>query len=705
MRQRFLDDDIKVTLITSVDDLDSHCDGFIFLSALRSYTNIIAASDMNRIGFEYTHKIAQSFSSPKSEGVLILVQDTGGYYGFDSGCDPIKTPLGGLAGLAKTANQEWASAVVRSIDLDAGYRDSGILADILYEEIQYGKGLEVGLPENERITIECIDADIEAKIQNLGHVHSESVILASGGARGVTAACLIELSKKTCASFALLGRSPLIDEPDYLASAKSDAEIKKAALENAKKEGKTLALKDLGKLSKDIQRSREIRETLSAFEKNNSKAKYYVSDVTDVEKLIATCDQVRRDFGSITALIHGAGVLADKAIKDKKVEDFDWVFRTKVDGFFALSAATAADPLETICIFSSVAGRFGNVGQADYAMANEVLNKIAWKENKQRPDCVVKSLAWGPWGGGMVTASLQKMFEARGISVIDIDAGAKQFVDEILVQPDQNVEVVLGAGLAKKKAEKLTVARKTISITQSPYLRDHSVKSTVVLPMVFGIEWILEHCAQHYSVETNCIELEKLDVIKGIHLSEKGPLNLELKSVGKNKTLDVELHAKSLSYRTTASVRKTPAKRMKVPKFSVWDGQIYDGNILFHGPAFHFLDHMSRPDGDVIIANIAEAKNWTANYRADVQGLDAALQIGVIASNAKTNGYVVPTSIERLRIYSYSKAETVVATLVSHDKIAATYDFDLLDDTQTVTATLSGCRFQVYAQSKTTKSQ
>ncbi len=59
------------------------------------------------------------------------------------------------------------------------------------------------------------------------------------------------------------------------------------------------------------------------------------------------------------------------------------------------------DPLKYIIIFSSVAARMGNKGQVDYAMANEVLNKMARQQSYKRNNCRVISFNWGPWDGGM----------------------------------------------------------------------------------------------------------------------------------------------------------------------------------------------------------------------------------------------------------------------------------------------------------------
>jgi NAD(P)-dependent dehydrogenase (short-subunit alcohol dehydrogenase family) len=50
-------------------------------------------------------------------------------------------------------------------------------------------------------------------------------------------------------------------------------------------------------------------------------------------------------LGPITGLIHGAGVLHDRLIVDKTVEQFRQVYATKVEGFKNLLSATEADRL------------------------------------------------------------------------------------------------------------------------------------------------------------------------------------------------------------------------------------------------------------------------------------------------------------------------------------------------------------------------
>jgi hypothetical protein len=124
--------------------------------------------------------------------------------------------------------------------------------------------------------------------------------------------------------------------------------------------------------------------------------------------------------------------LADKLIKDKTDEQFNLVFRTKVDGFTALWSAVSNDELSFLALFSSIAARFGNPGQSDYAMANEVLNRIAWAVQNARPSIRVMSINWGPWLGGMVDGSVRAQFEARGVPLIPSATGIEAFVNELL---------------------------------------------------------------------------------------------------------------------------------------------------------------------------------------------------------------------------------------------------------------------------------
>src|SRR4029450_8067151 len=110
---------------------------------------------------------------------------------------------------------------------------------------------------------------------------------------------------------------------------------------------------------------REVSVTLAALRAAGSEVRYLAVDARDGQALRTALDDVRRQWGRITGLVQGAGVIADKRIEDKTDEQFARVFDTKVAGLRALLDATSGDPLTVLTVFSSISAHAGNPGQCD----------------------------------------------------------------------------------------------------------------------------------------------------------------------------------------------------------------------------------------------------------------------------------------------------------------------------------------------------
>ncbi|MBN1248540.1 MAG: SDR family NAD(P)-dependent oxidoreductase [Anaerolineae bacterium] len=337
----------------------------------------------------------------------------------------------------------------------------------------------------------------------------ETVFLVSGGAKGITAACVIALAKRFHSRFILVGRSHFDGsvDPTWAQGLSDDAALMQAAMAALKADGEEPNPRRLQKMVRDVQSQREIQETLDAVTAGGGLAIYAQADVTDAAGLRAAVAEAAAKLGPITGVVHGAGVLADKLVKDQALADFERVVSVKVDGLRNLLTSVPLDQLSFLVLFSSVAGFYGNVGQAGYAVANEILNKVAHWARRQAPHCRVLAVDWGPWDGGMVTPALRRQLEARDIDVIPVDAGTALLADLVegrdIGTRAAATQVVVGkairplpsavAGNGSSGARRI---RRKLSVAANPFLRDHVIGGNAVLPTVCAVSWMVNACEQ-----------------------------------------------------------------------------------------------------------------------------------------------------------------------------------------------------------------
>ena len=98
----------------------------------------------------------------------------------------------------------------------------------------------------------------------------------------------------------------------------------------------------------------------------------------------------------VRGVLHAAAVVEDATlpnITDELIER-DWA--PKADGAWNLHAATAGEPLDWFCSFSSAAALVGSPGQGAYAAANSWLDAFGlWRRAQGLP---ATTIAWGAWG-------------------------------------------------------------------------------------------------------------------------------------------------------------------------------------------------------------------------------------------------------------------------------------------------------------------
>ena len=433
------------------------------------------------------------------------------------------------SGITKSYSFEQANIRCRAYDLHQELiLDSESTAALLVDDLfTLGGEVEIGIDKNRRRwTLVCFAEDLLEKRKPLANAE---LWLVSGGGSGVTASSIIALSEASPnvgAIFLLLGRSTLLSETkDWLDYDEDRLQLEKMALRERMTEASDSGKITMVEWNKEWQkftRSLDIRHTIQAIESTGNKAEYHSADVMDVDSIKSAIDN-----RSVTGIVHGAGLEDSKLVADKSWEVFDRVVRVKIDGWRALISA-AGDHVRFACAFTSVAGRFGNGGQTDYAAANSVLDaEMARLSAKGGMRAV--AIGWTGWRDvGMATrGSIEAIFAAAGIDTLSVEQGVEIFVDEVLSGGKRRV---LGCGslglmdrfstfreaplllpgemaiaiadprrfpfvdkiLLLQEGKSLT-SQTTLSVADHPFLADHAIEGVPYHPGVMALEMFSEN--------------------------------------------------------------------------------------------------------------------------------------------------------------------------------------------------------------------
>ncbi|MDQ0585710.1 SDR family NAD(P)-dependent oxidoreductase [Streptomyces rishiriensis] len=662
---------------TAVSTVPAGCRAVVHLGGLAPLSSPEEALELQRDAFRTARSVASDFAD--RGGVLVTVQDTGGDFGL-GGRRPERAWLGGIAALARTAAKEWPSASVKAIDCERGDRDAvGVAEAIVKELLRGGPATEVGLrADGTRMTLSAVPAPV--KPGPTAGIGPDSVVVATGGARGVTAAALLDLARTHRPRIVLLGRTEPADEPPGLAAATDEAALTRALAEHSG----TVAPAAIGAQARSILAAREVRTTLAALESAGSRVRYVPVDVRDGKALHDVLEEVRRDWGPITGIVHGAGVLADKLIADKTDEQYDQVLTTKVGGLRALLAATESDPLDSIVLFSSVAAVFGNAGQSDYAIANEVLNHVARAERARRPDCLVRSIAWGPWQGGMVTPELAAHFGRSGVPLISLAQGAAAFTAE-LGAPGADTTVVIAAGddLNSMTVTGPAPAQVRIDAHTHPHLADHDIAGVPVLPVALALEWFAG-AATAWRPNGRHLVLRDVRVFSKValpHLDGPGH-RLTLRGRGGLAEAPSVLEAELIGEDGLPHFRTHLEFETDAPQSTGWDTpqgltapartEIYDGRVLFHGPRFRSIRsvHTIGADGaEATVTGVSEL-GWDGDHwQLDPATVDGALQLALLWAENAFGDATLPMAVAECRVHRSGPIEGAVRCVVRARKV------------------------------------
>ena len=483
----------------------------------------------------------QSFERIHAQSIPVVAVCQGAYQ--DGELDPF---TGLAAGFMKSLSRELGGVVCRAVNTD----EVNFYKTLRQVEIELGQAedeVEVCYRQGTRSTFALTPVENLAK-DTEPQLDANSVVIATGGARGVTAVLAEELLRSVGCRVIALGRS------DPSAMPAEVREMDEQAFKDYEPQFyKEQLARGIGRKMPDLKREylayRAANEVCQVTKRLQAVGKYeYRSvDITSESAIEEVVAETYRKHGRVDLVLHGAGVQISTAITKKSLADFRKIVATKLRGLSNLYKACrkyGAGRRIHFHILTSVFSYMGNDGQPDYGAANEAMSRIAASMNSPETGNLWSALAWLGWAGiGMTRDSeFAALAASRRLRGVTKEEGQHIFAELMRGTPTTPVNILLADGeieyykvaiqaaspqaaspqanppqvapptkpapAAVKVKPDFHVLEREISVESAPYLLNHLIDGVPTLPGALVISLFAE-AAQALRPELKITSFEK----------------------------------------------------------------------------------------------------------------------------------------------------------------------------------------------------
>ncbi len=497
------------------------------------------------------------------------------------------------------------------------------------------------------------------------------VVIVTGGAKGITAECALAFAKATRARMMLLGSSPGGE-----------------------------------------QGGGEIGETLSRYAQAGLFARYYQCNIVDAGALQRTLAEIARQFGPVTAVIHGAGL--NRPRRAEQVEETDALSEVspKLQGLFNIleSDSLQDTPPKLVAGMSSIIGITGMAGNAWYAFSNEALNVCLQRYRATHPGTETVALAYSLWADVGMGARMgsAKHLEKLGVSPIAKDAGVAHFLH--CVSRETAAQVVIasrlggldtwrGPGSVSPAANRFLqdiqelepgvelVARARLTLEDDLYLGDHYYRGVHLFPTVFGLEAMAQSVAKVLGLQAlGSLKVVDIKLTRPIVVSGDKGTEIQIKAdvaerktasepvavrvgIGTEQTAFQRDHFSATFVLEDQGLEVESAEGVSLPASPVDIDprtELY-GGLLFQGPLFQRLERvwsMTSAGSVVTIRRSRGARYFSPRFSQEtILGDPCCRDVLLQSAQLSVKGILLPIGIDALHLSSLDRPgpEAVIA--------------------------------------------
>ncbi len=410
------------------------------------------------------------------------------------------------------------------------------------------------------------------------------VLLATGGGKGITFECALDLARQSGATLLLTGRARPEDDA-------------------------------------------ELRENLARATASGIRHRYLAADLNDLDSLRQAMESAR-DLGPVTALLHGAGMNSPRGLASLTETDFLRTLAPKLQGVKNVLSLLDAGKLRLFLSLGSLIARTGMRGQADYAVANEWLARLTQDWQGSHPHCRSICLEYSVWTGVGMGHRLGRVEALRqqGITAIPPEQGTALLRRCLTLDGISSSYIIAGrfgeSPTLKFATEELPlrrflerprvwypeielVADSQLSVETDAYVLDHVFHGEKLLPGVMGLE-AMAQAAEGLLGKSGAVQFSDVRFHRPVVVPDQGAVQIRLAALRASRDeVRVALLSEETGFQTAHFSARVRHKNyfseslrfptlingegknwMTQPRLALEPSQDLYGGILFHGPRF-----------------------------------------------------------------------------------------------------------------------
>lgn len=559
----------------------------------------------------------------------------------------------GLASFLKSIKKELPGMFFKHVHIDGINGEKKIL-DIALKEANEADWADVLYKNSKRFTFK----PEAARKGGIPDLNGKSVVLAIGGAKGITFSLIKNISRRYKPFIYLAGKNP---EKEKLVSA-----------------------------------------NIAELRKDNPNIYYESLNACDIKSLDKLFSKIKTRHKKIDLAINGAGTVRIGFLKDKTDEDIDYEFNNKVLPAFNILELSLKYKPKRIINFSSVISKYGSAGQSIYTSANEISGRLTEKYNLVLKNSGSSAVAvhWPPWDkvGMSGSKGVSQKLSEYGVSLLKPEKADELFLSDLNYSGDESVYYLdeqddsfysftlndlekyksLIGGISDQFgiSASNSVFKKTFDLKNDAYLKDHMINGAGYVPAAVGIGMFLCLGKMYFKKFPTLknIEIKNPVIVKG------KPAECLLQAERKNGLAVFSIRSNAPHFYSEAEYgeeRKIPPHRLTIPEGKIEGSSFYSDyhskNSLYLGPVFQSIERISVSKN---IAAFAVVNNKEllpvlklGMYDKLIQWIDASFQT-LGAATLKKGSTLLPVGVSRLSVFPKTGITERVYALPSSVKVS-----------------------------------